>query len=454
MKFSLLFSTFLVQSSTGLDAHDASDVSYKALDFENPAELISEKESEFLSSAPPLLATKLLSPILGLMDIAREFMAGDVEIKIVLEEEESKEGKEEFEYGVDCVISRFVEWEKTTGNLNYDHACTACSIIHPSLPSNERSRRFSIWRSHDDFIRSHNEQIPKPSYTLGHNQFSHLTEQEWLKMFSLGMYSDHVVKGDNVDLEKNDNLSEEMRNLRSLRTPRSVDWRDHGAVTPVKDQGQCGSCWAFSAVGAIEGAYAISKSLSTPQSFSEQMLVDCDSADYGCGGGLMDYAFEWEEKEGGLCTENDYSYTSGKSGRAGTCSDDSCEIVEGSGLYNFTDVKANSPKAMMEALAMQPVSIAIEADQLGFRFYKDGVFNAPCGTGLDHGVLAVGYGSYVPDEDSTFPPWNRKQDYWLVKNSWGTTWGQEGYIMLKRDDEEDSEGQCGILMQASYPDIQ
>ena len=86
----------------------------------------------------------------------------------------------------------------------------------------------------------------------------------------------------------------------------------------------------------------------------------------------MDYAFEWEEKEGGLCTENDYSYTSGKSGSAGTCSDGSCEIVEGSGLYNFTDVKANSPKAMMEALAMQPVSIAIEADQLGFRFYKDG----------------------------------------------------------------------------------
>ena len=95
MKFSLLFSTFLVQSATGLDAHDASDVSYKALDFENPAELISEKESEFLSSAPPLLATKLLSPILGLVDIAREFMAGDVEIEIVLEEEESKEGKEE-----------------------------------------------------------------------------------------------------------------------------------------------------------------------------------------------------------------------------------------------------------------------------------------------------------------------------------------------------------------------
>ena len=95
MKFSLLLSALLVQSATGLEAHDASDVSYKSLDLENPAELISEKESEILSSAPPLLATKLLSPILGLMDITREFMAGNVEIEIVLEEEESKEGKEE-----------------------------------------------------------------------------------------------------------------------------------------------------------------------------------------------------------------------------------------------------------------------------------------------------------------------------------------------------------------------
>jgi len=402
-----------------------------------------------------LLRTKVMSPIKGL---AEKFFKEPCDMDMVVEigEIEVIDKPEEYDYGVDSVISRFVHWEKTTGSINYDHACTACSPVHPDNPDTERKRRFAIWKENDELIEKHNSQhSPPPSYTLGHNAFSHLTEDEWLKLFNLGKYSDEIPHNLKPSTPA---PAQQLRALALDRTPREVDWRDHGAVTPVKNQGQCGSCWAFSAVGAIEGAYSISNSLTTPTSFSEQMLVDCDGSDYGCGGGLMDYAFEWEEKEGGLCTEDDYAYTSGTSGRASDCADNTCEIVEGSGLYNFTDVPANSPSAMMAALAKQPVSIAIEADQLGFRFYKDGVFNAPCGTSLDHGVLAVGYGHVTPpssssDQKTSFPPWNKHQKYWLVKNSWGTTWGMEGYIMLARDTDEDSPGQCGILMQASYPDI-
>jgi len=213
-------------------------------------------------------------------------------------------------------------------------------------------------------------------------------------------------------------------------------------VTGVKDQGQCGSCWSFSTTGALEGAYFTK--YGTLPSFSEQQLVDCDNRknggkDMGCNGGLMDNAFTWIKKNGGLCTETEYPYVSGTTKTAGTCQT-ICALVENSSVQSFVDVPKSSDQSMMAAVAKQPVSVAIEADQKEFQLYKSGVFTGSCGTTLDHGVLVVGYGS---ESDG---------DYYIVKNSWGTTWGSSGFIYLGRGAEyNNGDGQCGVLLQASYP---
>ena len=181
-------------------------------------------------------------------------------------------------------------------------------------------------------------------------------------------------------------------------------------------------------------------------SFSEQELVDCDKLgnggrDHGCNGGLMDNAFNWIIKQDGLCSEEEYPYFSGTTKDRGDCKSDQCTNVKNSDIKGFYDVKPSSDDDMMAALSKQPVSIAIQADQREFQLYKSGVFTSKCGTELDHGVLVVGYGS----EDGL--------DYYLVKNSWSDTWGDGGYIKLGRGKQyNDGDGQCGMLLQASYPE--
>ena len=274
------------------------------------------------------------------------------------------------------------------------------------------------------------------TYQLGHNQFSALSHDEYLNM--VRGYRGLQVRSPNSFRGRNRNLQE----TTGSAAPTSVDWVEAGAVTAVKDQGQCGSCWSFSTTGALEGAFYLKQG--TLVSFSEQQLVDCDTysnggKDHGCNGGLMDNAFSWIGKNNGLCTESDYPYVSGTTQTAGSCAK-KCGLVAGSDVVKYVDVAANSDGAMMSALSVQPVSIAIEADQRDFQLYKSGVFTGTCGTNLDHGVLVVGYGSI----DGT--------DYYRVKNSWSTTWGDQGYIYLARDAKyNNGAGQCGILMEASYP---
>jgi C1A family cysteine protease len=181
----------------------------------------------------------------------------------------------------------------------------------------------------------------------------------------------------------------------NMAIPDSIDWTTKGAVTGVKDQGQCGSCWSFSTTGSLEGAYKIKYGQLI--SFSEQNFVDCDTkenggTDLGCHGGLMDSAFEWAKSWGGVCTEADYPYVSGTTRERGTCNT-KCTKNANVAPKSYTDVQTNSDSALMSALAQQPVSVAIEADQAAFQLYKSGVFTATCGTNLDHGVLAVGYGT-------------------------------------------------------------
>ena len=171
------------------------------------------------------------------------------------------------------------------------------------------------------------------------------------------------------------------------KLPKKVDWVEAGAVTPVKNQGQCGSCWAFSAIGALEGAHFLKTGELV--SLSEQELIDCDVKDKGCYGGLMDIAFEFDESGRGVCSEEDYPYEAAKND---SCNKD-CTPVDETLVKSFTDVEEGSIEALQHAIVQQPVSIAIQANQMSFQFYKKGVYdNDECGEEavIDHGVLAVG----------------------------------------------------------------
>jgi cathepsin L len=212
----------------------------------------------------------------------------------------------------------------------------------------------------------------------------------------------------------------------------SVDWTKKGAVTPVKNQGQCGSCWSFSTTGSIEGVNFINGHGLI--SLSEQQLVDCSGSfgNQGCNGGLFDSAFQYLIKNGGSCTEASYPYT----GQDGTCK--KCNAVVK--IAGYHDVTPNSDSALATAVTQQPTSIAIEADQNSFQLYSGGVLTAACGTAIDHAVLAVGYGTL------------NNVAYWKVKNSWGASWGMSGYILLARGaNYNGGEGQCGIYSGPSYP---
>jgi len=210
---------------------------------------------------------------------------------------------------------------------------------------------FENWMDNDKFIETVNYE--NRTYTLGHNAFSGMNSNEFSKYF-LGKYS--------ANRKDTQNEIREPQTLYSFVSfPISVNWVDAGAVTPVKDQGQCGSCWSFSTTGALEGAFFIKNE--NLVSFSEQQLVECDNyknggKDNGCNGGLMDNAFTWINKNGGLCTEESFPYTSGTGINTKQCASN-CALVGGSKIQKYVDVVANSDDAMMTALALQPVSIAI-----------------------------------------------------------------------------------------------
>ena len=248
--------------------------------------------------------------------------------------------------------------------------------------------------------------------TVGVNQFTDRTYEEMKKMNG---YMPQAKAGNFAILDDSSLEAE-------------VDWRSKGAVTPVKNQGQCGSCWAFSTTGSVEAAMFLSTG--TLQSFSEQQLVDCagSTGNMGCNGGLMDNAFKYIETAP-LELEADYAYTA----RDGSCKYDSSKGV--GKVSNYNDVTPNSPSQLKAALNKAPVSIAIEADQIAFQGYTSGVITTGCGQQLDHGVLAVGYGTLNGEE------------FFLVKNSWGASWGDQGYVRIGAG----SSNVCGILSDASYP---
>jgi len=312
-----------------------------------------------------------------------------------------------------CHLERFNEWV-SKHKIKLD-------------TESEFERVFSIWVDNDQYINYVNEL--NMSYKLAHNQFSGMDSDEFKKYLGLDYNAEIFTTYLSEHTDKYSLPS--VTNTSSL--PTSVDWRDKNAVTPVKDQGQCGSCWTFSSTGAIEGSWAISKGQLLD--LSEQQLVDCATGfkygSHGCNGGQMEGAFKYVI-ENGQCTELSYSY----SAKDGTCQKCQSSVT----MSRCYDVKPNDQLSLKSAVFRQPVSVAIEADTFYFQSYSTGVLTSDkCGTKLDHGVLVVGYGS------------ENGNDYWLVKNSWGTSWGDKGYVKIGRSDSTNDPGICGIAMQPSYP---
>lgn len=271
---------------------------------------------------------------------------------------------------------------------------------------------FDIFKNNLIFIEGHNQK--NESYKLEVNDF---TDQ---KISS----NNHFITSENGNYEIDD----------SMIVPMAIDWREKGAVTHVKNQAKCGSCWSFSATGSIEGINAITNGKLL--NISEQQLIDC-STDYGnngCEGGSMDLAFKYVIKNG-LCSEKEYPYIA----KEGSCEE--CDTVVN--ITGYQDITNNNEKALKRVVAQQPVSVAIQANSRSFQMYSSGIYSdLSCGNQLDHGVLIVGYG-YDLFHD---------MDYWIVKNSWGPNWGENGYIRMERN-IQDSSGLCGIAMQPSIPTI-
>ncbi|KAF3792731.1 Senescence-specific cysteine protease [Nymphaea thermarum] len=309
------------------------------------------------------------------------------------------------------MIERYHQWRIKYGRNNDD--------------AKEAARRFPIFKKNVEYVDFVNGQ--NRSYKLTANQFADQNEEEFRRTrcgFRPSKQGSKAFRRPAVSSTmdgSDDNV------------PASIDWRKKGAVTPIQDQADCGSCWAFSAVAAIEGIIMIKEG--TLVDLSEQQLVDCDVNDRGCGGGEMTTAFDFVLQHRGLASETAYPY-------AGV--DEKCnKRVRANGnssiIAGHEHVPASDEMALLRAVAKQPVSVGIEASSLDFRFYSSGIFAGECGTELDHGVAAVGYGI---DDDGT--------KFWIVKNSWGTEWGEDGYIRMKRDVDQKG-GICGIAIDASYP---
>uniref|UniRef100_A0ACD5XDN1 Uncharacterized protein n=1 Tax=Avena sativa TaxID=4498 RepID=A0ACD5XDN1_AVESA len=310
-----------------------------------------------------------------------------------------------------AMVERHEQWMAQHGRVYKDSA--------------EKAYRLEVFRANVAFIESFN--AVDHTFWLGVNQFTDLTNDEFRAMKT----NKGIAKQDGVVRVP---TGFKYSNVSADALPTSVDWRTKGAVTPIKNQGQCGSCWAFSAVAATEGIVKLSTGKLV--SLSEQELVDCDvhGVDQGCMGGWMDDAFKFIIKNGGITTEANYPYT----GQDGQCKSSKVANVAAT-IKGYEDVPANDESALMKAVAHQPVSVVVDGGDIIFQSYAGGVMTGACGTEMDHGITAIGYGET-----------SNGTKYWLLKNSWGTTWGEKGFLRMEKD-ISDKRGMCGLAMIPSYP---
>lgn len=307
-------------------------------------------------------------------------------------------------------------------------------MVHNKKYASDIEERFrmKIFMENSHVVAKHNKLFAQGlvSFKLKVNKYSDMLHHEFVKVFN-GYNRSTVNPPRTVGYGPKD---EGVRFIApaNVELPTQVDWRDKGAVTPVKDQGQCGSCWSFSATGSLEGQHY--RATGQLVSLSEQNLVDCSEkfGNNGCNGGLMDNAFRYIKANGGIDTEASYPYKA---------EDEKCHYKtknRGATDKGFVDIESENESALQAAVAtVGPVSIAIDASHQSFQLYGGGVYYEPeCSAdALDHGVLVVGYGT------------ENGVDYWLVKNSWGPSWGDEGYIKMARNKKNN----CGVATQASYP---
>eukprot|EP00927_Polykrikos_kofoidii_P075939 TRINITY_DN7250_c0_g2_i1.p1 TRINITY_DN7250_c0_g2~~TRINITY_DN7250_c0_g2_i1.p1 ORF type:complete len:362 (+),score=49.24 TRINITY_DN7250_c0_g2_i1:93-1178(+) len=310
--------------------------------------------------------------------------------------------------------------------------------------SQERDARFEAFSVSYRFIQANN--VNGNSFMLGLNAFSDLSAAQFYKThFGGASNSSSVLLGGTTSLGMHESPTD-------VTLPKSKDWRDDGAVTPVKDQGDCGSCWSFSTTGALEGAWKIAGGGLIP--LSEQQFLECDfgtggilgNSNWACGGGEPYWAFDYA-KGASICSEPTYRYT-GKDPNTKVHAQELCKKSQGQceiaipkgAVKGYKLVSRFSESALLSAVAQQPVSIGIAASSDLFRHYHSGVMSRACGFMLDHAVLLVGYGTESSD------------NYWLVKNSWGPSWGEEGYVRLIRG--KIGAGECGIKTSAHYPVVE
>lgn len=377
----------------------------------------------------------------------------------------------------------------------------------------EKSERMLVWLENHALIETHNAK--QSSFTLGHNDFSDMTHTEFRQRMGLGEFAPELIhpqgkqfhfkefseseeveggaignsrlRGPAQSLTVNRNLQAAPIQPPATATIDAADWHTKGLMGPIRNQGICGACWAFSAIGSIESAMAIDKynsmtpveqaqlvstgsgGLGLVEPLSEQNLIDCDRLhEKGCNGGLMTTTFDEEEVHHGICSEIDYPYLQ----TLGTCSSDLCTPVPGSIVKNHVDITPRKNNALKEALKVKPVTAAMVATDPTFQFYKNGIYQVEgcgkvtktmgqpgcnmlymgqdtCLPDVNHGVLVVGYGK---DESAT----TNVKTFFKVKNSWGEVWGEGGYFRLARGEVDKTDpmenwGECAILTLMSYP---
>jgi C1A family cysteine protease len=288
----------------------------------------------------------------------------------------------------------------------------------------ERDSRFVTFCENLETILAHNRN-PCRTFTMGINAFTDMPPAEFKARFASG-----YVQSTSTECFPFVPASDILLD--------SLDWRTEGVVNDVRDQGQCGSCWAFASTANAESAWAISTH--ELMDLSEQYLVDCAKGrgywNLGCNGGMPDSAFQYLIEKG-ACEEDGYPYVSGITQTEGTCHECSPSKATFSACYDIEPANQASLKA---AVSMQPVVVAIEADSRYFQSYAGGILTDSllCGTKLDHAVEIVGYG-----EENGIP-------YWTVRNSWGDTWGENGYVRIQRSDSVHDAGVCGIAVEPSF----
>lgn len=332
-------------------------------------------------------------------------------------------------------------WEKLDHSLSWKNWKAEFGKSYADLE--EEAQRFVQFLDNWAYIVRHN--AGNSTFKMGVNQFSDLSLEEF--QLQIHGHSGSCVNTENAPIFVWDGSSKSTDVDPGFGAdPLAVDWTNHtdgkSYVTAVKNQGSCGSCWAFSSTGALESRYAIKHGVTGDDitTLSEQQLIDCSKLEgnKGCDGGLMDDAFDYVEKAGGLCSEKEYPYTA-KTGLV--CHAEERCTTKYAAITGYKDVRTDNERSMETAVAEGPVSIAVDAAGRAWQHYKEGIVSKTCGTKLDHGVLTVGYG----EEDGT--------KFWKVKNSWGDTWGEAGYIRLCRDCGA-KDGECGMLEYPSYPEMQ